>query len=272
MSASIHNPHFLLRRLHSLFGLVPLGLFLCFHLWENSQSRFGAAHYNGEVVAFLQSLNYLPIIEMVFIVLPLLFHAGYGVMIAYGAHPEPNRYPWLHNRLYLLQRVSGLAILLFLIIHVGWTRVLGIWQPEIKADLFHHMQALLSNPATFVIYGLGMMLSVFHLCYGLWNMAIVWGLTISQAAQKRFFIAMMGLMLVLMAMGWHGILGFVMTDAVAWNSLGEPQISQINADILEGCCRRLVHQPEGSGGQYNDLYWRETAAQICVNLRFNKVS
>ncbi|MBA1332593.1 succinate dehydrogenase, partial [Candidatus Endoriftia persephone str. Guaymas] len=64
MSHSINNRHFLLRRLHSLFGVAPLGFFLMFHLWENSQSRFGAEHYNEKVVGFLQGMNYLPFIEI----------------------------------------------------------------------------------------------------------------------------------------------------------------------------------------------------------------
>ncbi len=97
MTASIDNRHFLLRRLHSLVGLVPVGAFLVFHLWENSQSRLGAEHYNGVVVAGLQQMNYLPLLELFVIALPLLFHAGYGLVIAIGARPELRRYPYLRR-------------------------------------------------------------------------------------------------------------------------------------------------------------------------------
>ncbi|MBT2968321.1 MAG: succinate dehydrogenase [gamma proteobacterium symbiont of Ctena orbiculata] len=209
MQTSIHNRHFLLRRLHSLFGLLPVGGFLIFHLWENSQSRFGKTHYNEQVVGWLQSINYLTLVEIFFIALPLLFHAVYGLVILYGSQGNWNRYPWLHNRFYWLQRLSGIGILLFLLLHVGWTRILGIWQPDIRIDLFSHMQELLINPYLFLLYLSGLLLAVFHLCNGLWTMAISWGLTTSVEAQRIWFYFCMLLALLLGAMGLHGMLGFL---------------------------------------------------------------
>jgi succinate dehydrogenase / fumarate reductase cytochrome b subunit len=209
MHASINNPHFLLRRLHSLFGLVPVGGFLTFHLWENSQSRFGAAHYNEQVVGWLQGFNYLVVIEIFVIALPLLFHAAYGLVILFDGSREWNRFPWLHHHLYFLQRLSGVAILLFLLFHVGWTRLWGIFEPTVLTDLYGHMQSLLSQPWIFVLYLVGLLLSVFHLSYGLWTMAISWGLTTSAQAQRIWFYLCCGLFLLLNAMGLHGILGFV---------------------------------------------------------------
>ncbi len=208
-TASIANRHFLLRRLHSLFGLLPVGAFLMFHLWENSQSRFGGDHYNQQVVGWLQRLNYLALLEIFVIALPLLFHALYGLVIVYGARPEPGRYPYLHNRLYLLQRIAGVGTLLFLLVHVGWTRIWGIWEPGIKADMFGHMQGLLGNPLLLGVYVLGLLLAVFHLCYGLWSMGVSWGLTTTPEAQRRSFLLMMGLALALSAMGLQGIAGFL---------------------------------------------------------------
>jgi len=210
MTASINNPHFLLRRLHSLLGLLPVGGFLAFHLWENSQSRFGAAHYNEHVVGWLQGLNYLVVMELFVIALPLLFHAGYGLVILRGGSRDWNRFPWLHHRLYFLQRLSGVAILLFLLFHVGWTRLWGLYEPAIRVDLYSHMQSLLSQPWVFVLYLVGLLLSVFHLSNGLWTMAISWGLTTSVAAQRLWFTVCSGLFLLLSAMGVHGMLGFVL--------------------------------------------------------------
>ena len=208
-SASIDNPHFLLRRLHSLLGLLPVGGFLMFHLWENSQSRFGAAHYNEQVVGWLQGLNYLVLLELFVIALPLLFHAGYGLLVIGGSRPEPLRYRFLHNRLYLLQRISGVGVLLFLLLHVGWTRIYGIWQPAVRADMFAHMQGLLSDPLILTLYVTGLLLAVFHLCYGLWTMAISWGLTTTAAAQGRWFLVMSVLAVLLAAMGLQGVWGFL---------------------------------------------------------------
>jgi len=209
MSASIDNPHFLLRRLHSLLGLLPVGAFLVFHLWENSQSRFGAAHYNQEVVAALQGMNYLPLIELFLIALPLLLHAGYGLLVTRQGRPELRRYGYLRNWLYWLQRLSGIAILVFLVLHVGATRIQGIFEPAVRADLFGHMHELLSNPWIFSIYLVGLLLSVFHLANGLWSMAIVWGLTTSARAQTLFAYACTGVGVLLGLLGIHGLMGFL---------------------------------------------------------------
>ncbi len=209
MPASINNPHFLLRRLHSLLGLLPAGGFLVFHLWENSQSRFGAAHYNEHVFGWLQGLNYLLIMEICVIALPLLFHAAYGLVILRNGNDDWSYYPWLHHRFYLLQRLSGVAILLFLLLHVGWTRIWGLFEPAIKADLYSHMQGLLSQPTVFLLYLAGLLLSLFHLSNGLWTMAISWGLTTSVSAQRNWFYLCCGLFLLLSALGLHGMLGFV---------------------------------------------------------------
>lgn len=112
MSASTDNPHFFLRRLHSLLGLLPVGAFLIVHLWENAQSRFGAEHYNEQVVAPLKGMNYLPLMELFVITLPLLFHPGYGLVITVQMRAEPARYSYARSWLYWMQRISGVGILL----------------------------------------------------------------------------------------------------------------------------------------------------------------
>jgi succinate dehydrogenase / fumarate reductase cytochrome b subunit len=210
MSASIANPHFILRRLHSLFGLLPVGAFVVFHIWENSQARFGMAYYNEEIVGALQRMNYLLFLEIFAIALPILFHAGYGLMILGSGKPDLRRYHYLHNRLYMLQRVSGVGILLFLALHVGWTRLWSMWEPAVKDNLFEHMQMLLSNPLTLTAYVLGLLLSVFHLGNGLWTMGISWGVTVTPRAQRISFAVCMGLTLVLFAMGMHGLWSFLL--------------------------------------------------------------
>jgi succinate dehydrogenase / fumarate reductase cytochrome b subunit len=192
-----------------LLGLVPVGVFLIFHLWENSQSRFGATYYNEEVVGALQGLNYLLIIELVVIALPLLFHAGYGLLIIGRARAEPRRYPYLRNWLYWLQRFSGLGLILFLLLHVGLTRISGLFDPSIGADLFGAMKQALAQPAMFMLYLVGVLLAVFHLANGIATAAIVWGLTTSAEAQRRFGWLCAGFGLLLSAIGVHGLLGFL---------------------------------------------------------------
>lgn len=209
MRASIDDPHFLLRRLHSALGLIPLGAFLVFHLWENSHSLLGAAHYNDRV-ADLQQTNYLLAIEFIVIALPLLLHAGYGLAIIGAGNSEPLRYRYVRNFNYWLQRVSGIAIVAFLALHLGLTRIAGLFDPRIGDDLFRHMQHSLTQPVTFTLYLLGLWLSVFHLANGIATAAIRWGLTTSAAAQRRFGWFCAGCGLLLGALGTHALIGFLL--------------------------------------------------------------
>jgi succinate dehydrogenase / fumarate reductase cytochrome b subunit len=214
MSALILQRHFLLRRLHSLLGLVPVGAFLVFHLWENSQSRLGASHYNEQVVGALQGLNYLPVIELTVIALPLLFHGLYGLVIIRDGRPEPLAYGFLRNRLYWLQRISGVALILFLLLHVGLTRLAGMLDPSIRADLFGYMQQSLADPLIFGLYLIGLLLAVFHLANGVATAAIVWGLTTSAAAQRCFGWFCAGFGILLAALGVHGLIGFLIAPGL----------------------------------------------------------
>lgn len=209
MSSSIENRHFVLRRLHSLLGLVPVGAFLVFHLWANSQSRLGAEHYNREVVGNLQTVNYLPLIELLLIALPLAFHALYGLVIIRGGQAEPLRYPYLRNRRYWLQRISGVGLLAFLVFHLWLTRVQTLLDPGVRADLYGHMQGLLIQPWVLALYLAGLLLAVYHLADGLWSAGITWGLTTSARAQSISAWVSAAFGVLLLGLGLHALLGFL---------------------------------------------------------------
>ena len=55
--------HFVLRRLHSLTGIVPVGAFVIFHLFTNCQLVLGADEFQHEV-DFIHSLPGLPFLEV----------------------------------------------------------------------------------------------------------------------------------------------------------------------------------------------------------------
>jgi succinate dehydrogenase / fumarate reductase cytochrome b subunit len=208
MTASIQNRHYVARRIHSLFGLIPVGAFLLFHLWENSQSRFGVEHYNEYVVEKIQNINYVLLLEIFVIAIPILFHGIYGVMIWWRSRSNVTDYGYFRNWMWWLQRISGLGVLLFLVLHVGGTRILAIWDEGVAENMFGHMESLLSNPFYLVAYVVGLVLTIFHFCNGLWSMSIVWGLTTTVRAQK-IMQAVSGLVFVVItALGIHGLLGF----------------------------------------------------------------
>ena len=66
---------FLLRKLHSLLGIIPIGAFLLEHLLSNFEALKGPAAY-GAQVKFLNSLPMVRVLEWVFIFLPILYHGA----------------------------------------------------------------------------------------------------------------------------------------------------------------------------------------------------
>jgi succinate dehydrogenase / fumarate reductase, cytochrome b subunit len=205
------NQHFLLRKLHSLTGLVPAGVFLMFHMWENSLSRrnhlekFGPGnYYNDHVVKFINDINYIRLLEVALLG-SILFHAVYGAVIWWQGKNNVTQYKYVQNWGYFLQRITALATFAFIAYHVTTTRFAG---DAVTGDLFGHMAATLQNPGVMVIYMLGVLLASFHLAYGIWLMAITWGLATHPRAQKLMMAVGAGLFAVLVFMGFHGLWGF----------------------------------------------------------------
>jgi succinate dehydrogenase / fumarate reductase cytochrome b subunit len=117
MSATTTRPDssYLLRKLHSLSGLVPVGAFLAEHFWSNSAVLVSPEKYNS-VSQELQTIPFRPFVELFAIVLPILFHGGYGVYIWWSGKSNVSQYPWIKNWLYTLQRYTGLIALAY----IGW--------------------------------------------------------------------------------------------------------------------------------------------------------
>ena len=72
---------FLLRKLHQITGIVPLGLFFGVHMLTNAKAMNGEKVFN-EAVADIHHLPFLLFIEIFGIFLPLLFHSVYGIVIS----------------------------------------------------------------------------------------------------------------------------------------------------------------------------------------------
>ena len=79
---------FLLRKLHQLTGIVPLGLFFFGHMYTNSAAMGGVKNFNDHVQG-IHDIPYLLFIEIFGIFLPLIFHSVYGIFISMEARPNP---------------------------------------------------------------------------------------------------------------------------------------------------------------------------------------
>lgn len=198
---------FLIRRLHSLSGLVPVGAYMCVHLITNSTLIAGASVFQNNVFT-IHSLPMLPVIEWAFIFLPIIFHAVVGIWIAKSGKSNLQSYRLTGNRRYTWQRITGYIAIIFIFTHVfhlhGWfhnewwlknvAEPLGMAQfrPYNAASSLSNAMGSLSNPtgiAWVIFYIVGVLACTFHLANGIWTAGITWGVWLSPKSQRRASIA-----------------------------------------------------------------------------------
>ncbi len=203
---------FLLRKAHSLTGVLPVGVFLVEHLWTNAKALGGQKAFDRAVLD-IQALPFLPVIEVVGIFLPLAFHALYGVYIATAAKPNAVTYGYARNWLYVLQRVTGLMALVFIGYHLYEVRIQK-WLFGMRSEAFYGvLVAELSStvagiPLVALIYLIGILATVFHFANGLWAFGMSWGITVSRAAQRRAGVVCGVIGLALFLLGAETVLYF----------------------------------------------------------------
>jgi succinate dehydrogenase/fumarate reductase cytochrome b subunit (b558 family) len=203
---------FVLKKLHSLSGVVPVGVFFIEHLWTNSKALQGEAAFS-QAVADIQALPYLPLIEIFGIFLPLAFHAGYGVVLAFAAKPNVTAYRYARNWLYLLQRVSGLVAFGFIGYHLYEYRI-HKWLFGMRSDAFygtlsaHLSSTWISVPWLALLYLVGVLAVSFHFANGLWGVLFSWGVTVTRTSQRRSGYACAALGVAMFVLGANTVLFF----------------------------------------------------------------
>lgn len=198
--------HFWLRRLHSLSGVVPVGGFLAFHLYENYYATRGAEAYNA-MTRQLQETPFALALEIAVIGVPLFFHGIYGLFITGTSRPNVLGNPYVRNWMYLLQRITGVILFAFVIFHLWTTRFVNLRDHE-SVDLFRLMQSSVENPLIYAFYLAGIVAATFHLANGIWSFSIVWGLTVGPRAQRRMMWVSAAVFLVLSFIGIRSIEAF----------------------------------------------------------------
>lgn len=179
---------FLVRKLHSLTGVVPVGAFMVFHLWTNAKAMGGQEPFD-KAVADITHTPYLPVLEWGTILLPLLFHAGYGVKLALDAKYNIGKYGTTRNWAFTLQRITGLLAFAFIGFHLYeyWgKKLVGKMAPEqFYPALCANMSATVKGvPVVGLLYVLGIAACAFHFANGLWGFCFSWGVTVSRRAQQ----------------------------------------------------------------------------------------
>ena len=200
--------HFWLRRLHSLSGIVPIGGFLAFHLWENYSATKGPDAYN-EMTRTLQRVPFAVVLEIAVIALPLAFHAIYGLFVTSTGSANLISSRYLRNWMYFSQRITGVILFAFILFHYWTTRLVQLQDHE-SLDLFRLVQASVANPWIYAFYVAGILSATLHLANGLWSFSIVWGLTVGLRAQRRMMFVSAAVFLALSFIGIRSIQAFRM--------------------------------------------------------------
>lgn len=200
-----HN-YFYIRRLHSLLGIFPIGVFLFEHFFANSYIFKGPESFNG-LVETLQSIPLIPFLEIGVIAVPIFFHAVLGLIIFYTGKSNFLDYGFYRNWMYFLQRITGVIALIFIIVHVWETRIsLALDGRHIQ---FADMQKIFEPAWAKWFYIIGILSAVYHLTNGLCGALMTWGITVSKRSQKIVMIAAWAVFVVMGVWGLSILRAFV---------------------------------------------------------------
>lgn len=207
---------FLLRKLHQITGIVPLGIFFFVHMFTNSKAMSGASVFN-DAVEDIHHIPYLLFVEIFGIFLPLLFHSVYGIIISAEARPNIGNYGYGRNWFYLFQRITGVFLFFFILFHIlnlrfGVIPGLESFGNPVAGNAhraFSIVSAEFSNTGIFLVYIFGIISTAWHLGYGFFLFAVDWGIVIGEKAQKYALYACIGLAVFLGLVGINAAASFV---------------------------------------------------------------
>ncbi len=176
-----------MRRLFSLSGVLPLGVFLVIHMMANGRALVGEAAFS-ETLRRIHAVPGIFAIEIAVVFAPLAFHAAYGMWLiaTRRTFAEPSPYP---PALRSLHRVAGVIALVYIAYHLYEYR-LQMAIPGLRADdFFTALSARLSSttvgaPLRAMFYLVGIAATVFHFAVGLWGYMVGRGWFVSSRARR----------------------------------------------------------------------------------------
>jgi len=219
-SSFIGRHQFLIYRLFSLAGLMPIGGYLCVHLLVNSTVLDSPATFQTKV-NMIHSLGiFLPLVEWVFIFIPIMFHAVVGLMIIAGFQPNTGAYPYGRNIRYTLQRFTGMIAMAFIVWHVIHLHSLfGAPFKAVGGAQFDPHHATSSAAAAIqaalwvkILYAIGTLSAVYHFSNGLFTLGITWGIWTTPKSQLGASRVCNGIGVILAIVGLSALWGMSKVD------------------------------------------------------------
>jgi succinate dehydrogenase / fumarate reductase, cytochrome b subunit len=201
---------FVLRRLHSLTGIIPVGAFLFEHILISNSTAIGQ---NGpsayaRQVSFLANLPLVFFLELFGIWIPIAFHALYGFYIWYRGEGNTVSYPWTGNWMYTMQRWTGGIAFIYIMWHTYTMRFTGIDLHEHPLASFGKVQGEVIHTPLFLFYLVGLVAASWHFAYGIWLFSAKWGIVSGDKAQKRLLRVCLVLFLALCGVGFASLYSF----------------------------------------------------------------
>ncbi|MFN3730076.1 MAG: hypothetical protein ACK4XJ_10220 [Fimbriimonadaceae bacterium] len=227
----IGRESFFWHKLHSLTGVIPVGFYLVQHITLNSFSLAGPQAYNSVGKFFSGVPFHLFMVIQAVILGSFLFHGVYGLFITSRGQSNyfSGKYKWSQNRMYLLQRVSGIVAFVFIVFHYIDASVRAKVQGHAAVEYAAWGRHLAEyGYFILIIYMIGVLASSYHLFYGLWNFCIRWGITVSERAQIRVQKFSLWAFILFTLLGWAALFGFFMhkvtpSSSIQIESSGPPQ-------------------------------------------------
>lgn len=193
------------RRVHSLLGVIPIGAFLIVHFVVNHYATVSPHAFNT-ASKVMESLPFLIWLEWILIYLPLIFHGIYGIYISFTGSHNVSSNRFFRNWMYILQRYTGVFLVIFIAWHVWQTRIAMVRGTPLN---FQMMVDVLSNPFMVVFYIAGVLAACFHFANGLWSFFVTWGLTVTPRSQVISTYVMLVIFILLSWIGIRIVLAFI---------------------------------------------------------------
>lgn len=223
--------YFVLRRLHSLSGVVPVGLFLVEHMITNARALQGAAEFD-KAAADLARLPFVVLLEAFGIWLPILFHLVLGIFIASTSQANLARHGDARNWHYTLQRVTGILLVFYIAYHTWSTRFSQGYLES--ASAYGYVNEHLAHPAVLAFYALGVLAACYHFGNGLFGFAVHWGIVTGRGAQRAAGRLGLAVGAALAVIGLASLLGF---RGLRLDFLQKPHAQEHGTVVLRGGSR-----------------------------------
>ena len=147
---------FLLRRLHSLTGIVPVGAFLFEHILISNSTAITGWHAYSHQVSFLANLPLVFFLELFGIWIPIAYHGLYGFYIWYRGDGNVGEYPWTGNWMYTAQRWTGAIAFAYIVWHTWTMRFTGVDLHDNPDLSFGKVAAEVQHPLLLAFYVVGL--------------------------------------------------------------------------------------------------------------------